>query len=95
LSDKSFIDITQGFTSVTIPPIIKTVVRNGHTLVYRVQDASMDQEIASAAQVQHASSTSAPKKSKTLVRRVTGDSSSTSYPSMMSQPLEAEDVECK
>ena len=29
---------------MTIPPIIKTVVRNGRTLVYRVQNARMDQE---------------------------------------------------
>jgi hypothetical protein len=45
--DKFIIDITQAFSSVTIPPIIKTVVRNGRTLVYRIQDSSTE-EIKSA-----------------------------------------------
>jgi hypothetical protein len=64
---------------VTLPPIIKKVERNGRTLVYRVQESSVDQEVSSA---------SAPnlksqpvKSSKNLVRRVTGEG--TSYPSMV------------
>lgn len=79
---------------MSIPPVIKTVVRNGRTLVYRVQDASMDQEISSSPHVQSASASAIPasKKSKGLVRRVTGDtgSSSMSYPSMISHQLEHE-----
>ena len=38
----SGVDVFQAFSSVTIPPVIKTVVRNGRTLVYRVQNAIMD-----------------------------------------------------
>ena len=38
----SGVDIIQTFSSVTIPPVIKTVVCNGRTLVYRVQNAIMD-----------------------------------------------------
>lgn len=32
---------------MTIPPIIKTVVRNGRKLVYRIQDPGMNEEIPS------------------------------------------------
>ena len=37
-------DDNEPFSSVTIPPVIKTVVHNGRTLVYRIQDSGMDQE---------------------------------------------------
>ena len=39
--------IIQAFSSVTIPPIIKTRVGNGRTLVYRIQNSGpgTDQEI--------------------------------------------------
>jgi hypothetical protein len=46
----SGIDNTQVFSSVTIPPVTKTVVRNGHTLVYRFQNAAKDQELPSERQ---------------------------------------------
>jgi hypothetical protein len=36
-------DNDEPFSSVTVP-IIKTVVHNGRTLVYRIQDSGMDQE---------------------------------------------------
>jgi hypothetical protein len=50
LFNKIIIDIAQAFSSMTIPPIIKTVKRNGRTLIYRVQDTAMDQEIAPQSQ---------------------------------------------
>lgn len=44
------IDITtQAFSSITIPPVIKTVKRNGRTLVYRIQN---DEEIPLAPQLE-------------------------------------------
>ncbi|KAF8960234.1 hypothetical protein BDZ97DRAFT_1905964 [Flammula alnicola] len=67
------------FSSVTIPPIIKTAVRNGRTLVYRIPN--MDREICSEPQSQ-TPRILAPATSKTLVRRAAGDNSSTAYPSM-------------
>ena len=51
LSYNLSVDITQAFSSVTIPPIIKTVVHNGSTLIYRVQNTSMDQEFPHSLQV--------------------------------------------
>ena len=79
-------DDIEVFSSVTIPPIIKTVVRNGRTLVYRIQNPGMDQEIPSEPQsqsVSHCDRTalsylsnflqrelSASKKARSLVRRV-------------------------
>jgi hypothetical protein len=86
------VDVTQVFSSVTNPPIIKKVVSNGRTLVYRIQGTtSMDQdsEITSASAPPKSQSV----KSKNLVRRVTGDS--TSYPSMIGHQLEDEDIEGK
>ena len=47
------IDITQGFSSVTLPPIIKTVTRKGRTLVYRVQP----DDTAQVQTVSHSSAT--------------------------------------
>lgn len=82
---------TQAFSSVTIPPVIKTKVRNGRTLVYRVPSQDIDQEIPSAPH----SGISASRKTKTLVRRVAGDSSSSSYPSMIYPQMELEEAECK
>jgi hypothetical protein len=79
---------------VTVPPIIKKVVRNGRTLVYRIQDTTtmdQDQEIPSASAPPKAQ----PVKSKNLVRRVTGDSTSSSYPSMVGHPVDDEDIEGK
>jgi hypothetical protein len=49
------IDILQVFSSVTIPPVIKTVVRNGRTLVYRIQNEDIPQEIPSEPQSQSVS----------------------------------------
>ena len=37
-------DDDEPFSSVTIAPAVKTVVHNGRTLVYRIQDSGMDQE---------------------------------------------------
>ena len=36
------------FSSVTVPPIIKTVVRNGRTLVYRIQNEDVDNPVENA-----------------------------------------------
>lgn len=84
-------ELHTAFSSVTIPPIIKTRVGNGRTLVYRIQNSGpgTDQEIPSEPKSQ--SYEIAPsKKSRTLVRRVVSDSSPTSYPSMVSRQLEPE-----
>ena len=77
--------ITQAFSSVTIPPIIKKVVRNGRTLVYRVQDTSLDQETPFASESAPNPQPAIPK-SKNLVRRVSSDTRS--YPSMIDHQLE-------
>ena len=63
---------------MTLPPIIKKVERNGRTLVYRVQETSVDQEVSSASPNLKPQPV---KSSKNLVRRVTGEG--TSYPSMV------------
>ena len=73
---------------MTIPPIIKKVIRNGRTLVYRVQDTNMDQETPLALAPQSHSV-----KSKKLVRRVSSDGAHSSYPSMIDPQLEHEDTE--
>jgi hypothetical protein len=41
-------DDDEPFSSVTVPPVVKTVVHNGRTLVYRIQDSGIEQEKPSA-----------------------------------------------
>jgi hypothetical protein len=59
-----------------IPPVIKKVVRNGRTLVYRIPESNVPSESTSEPKSQ-------PVKPKKLIRRVTGDSTSSTYPYMI------------
>ena len=89
----SSIDIIQAFLNVTIPPIIKTVVCNGHTLVYctvmPVQNADMDHEIPSMAEPQSQLILA----SRNLIQCAA--SYQTSYPSMVSCQLEPDIMNSK
>ena len=53
-------ELQSAFSSVTIPPIIKTVVRNGRTLVYRIQDSGMEASKATSQSVGHCDTTTVP-----------------------------------
>jgi hypothetical protein len=52
-------DDNEVFSSVTVPPVVKTVVRNGNTLVYRMQDQEKPSEPASQS-VSHCDTTALP-----------------------------------